>query len=101
MLNFSIIFATKLSFLFLDNIKPDTTDGDLRRPSPLNPPPIRPPRKNSPSMRAKNDRSYQQGQVNKSKIENQCSSNKENEEVNSTIKDTSKETVGHFIFFFE
>ena len=75
-------------------------DGDHRRPLPLNPPPIRPPRKNSPSMRAKNDRSYQQGQTNKSKIENQSSSNNEIEEASSTIlnKDTSKETVGHFIF---
>ena len=52
-------------------------------------------------MRAKNDRSYQQGQINKSKIENQSSSNKENEEVNSTFKDTLKEKVGHSIFLFE
>ena len=93
--------ASKVSvFSFLDNIKP-ATDGDLHRPLPLNPPPIRPPRKNSPSMRAKNDRSYQQGQINKSKIENQSSSNKENEEVNSTFKDTLKEKVGHSIFLFE
>ena len=93
--------ASKVSvFSFLDNIKHTASDGDHRRPLPLNPPPIRPPRKNSPSMRAKNDRSYQQGQTNKSKIENQSSSNKEIEEASSTIlnKDTSKETVGHFIF---
>ena len=65
---------------------------------PLNPPPVRPPRKNSPSMKAKNERTNKNDQVNKSKskIKSLLQKEKMDPKTASEEIDSSKKTVGYF-----
>ena len=86
---------------YLDNNKQKEIKGNFK-PLPLSPPPVRPPRKNSPSMRAKNDSNNQQIQVNTSKREDQPISHKQIEDFHSSLQQNNapQNTVGHSYLFF-
>ena len=89
-----------MSYIFgLDNVKGSIIENTLND-KPLNPPPVRPPRKNSPSMKAKNERTNKHNQVVKSTSEIMPLLQKEKEDTKGASDkiDSSKNTVGHLYF---